>query len=120
MKFKDEVIPIACVENFDVKTFETEYELSERSQMKLNELCEDLCSQNRSMCVIFASCFSHQSPIKQFLIEKGLYAAIDINKDRGEITGGRIYAMDKDQKEVNDEFRKVFSYIILIKYLKGF
>ena len=79
MKFKDEVIPIACVENFDVKTFETEYELSERSQMKLNELCEDLCSQNRPMCVIFASCFSHQSPIKQFLIEKGLYAAIDIN-----------------------------------------
>ena len=58
--------------------------------------------------MIFASCYSYQSPLKDFLIEKGILAAIDISKDRGEITGGRIFALDKDQKEINDALREVF------------
>ena len=41
------------------------------------------------------------------MIEKGIMAAIDISKDRGEITGGRIFAFDKDQQEINDQLSEV-------------
>ena len=105
MNFDDELVTIACDEHLNFQPpFETTYELSERSQKKLTNLCDDLCNQTRPFCVVFASCYSYQSPIKDFMIEKGLLAAIDISKDQWEITGGRIFKFDKDQKEINDEF----------------
>ena len=111
MNFDDELVTIACDEHPNLKKppYKTTYELSERSQKKLTRLCNDLCNQTRPFCVVFASCYSYQSPIREFMIEKGLLAAIDICKDRWEITGGRIFKLDKDQKEINDELTKVSS-----------
>ena len=109
LNFSEQLVTIACVEKPNYQPpFQSTYELSERSQRNLTILCEDLCNQNNPFCVIFASCYSYQSPIKDFLIEKGILAAIDICKDRGEITGGRIFAFDKDQKEINDALREVW------------
>ena len=115
MNFDDELVTIACDEHLNFQPpFETTYELSERSQKKLTKLCDDLCNQTRPFCVVFASCYSYQSPIKDFMIEKGLLAAIDISKDRWEITGGRIFKFDKDQKEINDELIKASLILIIL------
>ena len=95
MNFSYELVTLAC-STTDGKNFD----LSKRSERKLTKLAKDLCDQTNPICVVFASCYSFQSPIKDFLIEKGVLAAIDISKDRGEISGGRIFALDDDQKEL--------------------
>ena len=106
MNFSYELVTMACL-----KVNGDEYELSKRSEQKLSNLAKDLCDQINPICVIFASCHSFQSPIKDFLIEKGVLAAIDISKDRGEISGGRIFSFDEDQKELNDILREVNLYL---------
>ena len=103
MNFSYELVTLAC-STVDGE----EFDLSKRSERKLTKLAKDLCDQTNPICVVFASCYSFQSPIKDFLIEKGVLAAIDISKDRGEISGGRIFAFDEDQKELNDLLREVF------------
>ena len=102
MNYSYELVTLAC-STVDGK----EFELSKRNERKLTNLAKDLFDQTNPICVVFASCFSFQSPIKDFLIEKGVLAAIDISKDRGEISGGRIFAFDEDQKELNDILREV-------------
>ena len=75
MNFEDDLVTIACDEKFSLQPpFESTYELSERSQRKLTKLCDELCNQTRPFCVVFASCYSYQD----FMIEKGLLAAIQI------------------------------------------
>ena len=106
MNFSYELVTLACSSD-DGRYFD----LSKRSERKLTKLAKDLCDQTNPICVVFASCYSFQSPIKDFLIEKGVLAAIDISKDRGEISGGRIFAFDEDQKELNDLLREVLYYI---------
>ena len=103
MNFSYELVTLACSTE-DGRYFD----LSKRSERKLTKLAKDLCDQTNPICVVFASCYSFQSPIKDFLIEKGVLAAIDISKDRGEISGGRIFALDEDQQELNDLLREVF------------
>ena len=105
MNFSYQLVTLACS-----TTDGEEFELSKRSERKLTKLAKDLCDQINPICVIFASCYSFQSPIKDFLIEKGVLAAIDISKDRGEISGGRIFAFDEDQKELNDHLREVLTF----------
>ena len=102
MNFSYELVTLAC-STFDGEVFD----LSKRSKRKLTKLAKDLCDQNNPICIVFASCYSFQSPIKDFLIEIGVLAAIDISKDRGEISGGRIFAFDEDQKELNDILTEV-------------
>ena len=105
MNFSYELVTLAC-STIDQK----EFDLSKRSERKLTKLAKDLCDQTNPICVVFASCYSFQSPIKDFLIEKGVLAAIDISKDRGEISGGRVFAFDEDQKELNDHLREVLTF----------
>ena len=106
MNFSYELVTLACS-----TTDGEEFDLSKRSERKLTTLAKDLCDQINPICVIFASCYSFQSPIKDFLIEKGVLAAIDISKDRGEISGGRIFSFDEDQKELNDLLREVLLHL---------
>ena len=107
MNFSNELVTMACSTNNG-----EEFELSKRSERKLTKLAKDLFDQINPFCVVFASCYSFQSPIKDLLIEKGVLAAIDISKDQGEISGGRIFAFDDDQKELNDLLREVRPYFL--------
>ena len=111
MNFSYELVTLAC-STVDGK----EFDLSKRSERKLTKLAKDLCDQTNPICVVFASCYSFQSPIKDFLIEKGVLAAIDISKDRGEISGGRIFAFDEDRKELNNLLSHVFIHLCLKDY----
>ena len=108
MKFKKEIVPITCQENFSLKPpFESTYELSESSKADLTDLAKKLVEQTKPYVVIFASCFSYESTIRDFLVEQGVLATLDITNDRGKISGGRIFALDKVQREVQDELREV-------------
>ena len=103
MNFSCELVTMACST--------VDGDLSMRSERKLNKLVKDLRHQTNPICVVFASCYSFQEPIKNFLFEKGVIADIDISKDRGEISGGRIFVFDEDQKELNDILREVLIYV---------
>ena len=115
MKFKKEVIPIACEENPSFQPpFEIKYSLSDSSKADLKDLAKKLVKQVEPYVVIFASCFSYQSTIRDFLVEQGVLANLDITNDRGKISGGRLFALDKVQREVHDELREVSRNNLLV------
>ena len=103
MNFKKEFIAITSDENEGTK----EYELSKSSKADLKDLAKKLVEQTKPYVVIFASCFSYQSEIRDLLVENGVLATLDITNDRGKISGGRLFALDKVQREVHDELREV-------------
>ena len=108
MNFKKEIIPITCQEKFSLKPpFTIAYEVSESSKADLKDLAAKLVEQTKPYVVIFASCFSYQSEIRDFLVENGVLATLDITNDRGKISCGRLFALDKVQKEVHEELRQV-------------
>ena len=103
MNFNREMIPITCEMN---ETTEM-YELKKDSEEDLKALAKELVNQTKPFVVIFASCFSYHSTIKDFLVENGILATLDITEDRSKFSGGRIFALDSVQKEVLNEFREV-------------
>ena len=107
MNFKKELIAITCDQN----SVTGEFELSENSKADLKDLARKLVEQTKPYIVLFASCFSYQSTIRDFLVEQGVLATLDITNDRGKISGGRIFALDKVQREVQDELREVKDFV---------
>ena len=108
MNFKKEIIPITCQENFSLKPpFDIIYELSESSKADLKDLAVKLVEQTKPYVVIFASCFSYQSEIRDFLVENGILATLDITNDRGKISDGRLFALDKVQRKIHNKLREV-------------
>ena len=107
MNFQKEFIAITSDENDATKKFK----LSESSKADLKYLSKKLVEQAKPYVVIFASCFSYQSEIRDFLVENGVLAALDITNDRGQISGGRLFSLDKVQREIHDEFKKVSPFL---------
>ena len=75
----------------------------------MKDLAKNLVEQTKPYIVIFASCFSYQSEIRDLLVENGVLATLDITNDRGKISGGRIFALDKVQREVQEELQEVYT-----------
>ena len=67
---------------------------------KIKEKFSDLLHKEVPFVLIFASCFSHQSEIKDILRSFGIYAVLSILNDRGIITEGRYFKLDEQQKEI--------------------
>ena len=103
MNYEKELIAITCDQN----SVTGEFELSENSKADLKDLARKLVEQTKPYIVLFASCFSYQSTIRDFLVEQGVLATLDITNDRGKISDGRLFALDKVQREVQDELREV-------------
>ena len=106
MNFKRKLITISTTETVDMKTFESEFHLSRLTKQDLKELADKICKQNRPIVLIFASCYSYYSSVKDFLAAEGVLAAININKDHGDISGGKIFALDPQQQEVLKKIRQ--------------
>ena len=100
MNFDRSLITITNAEEFDMKTFQVRYYLSEITKEDLKKLADKLIEQNRPIVVIFASCFSYHSEIKDYLCTQGVLASLTLNRDKGEITQGRIFALDSQQRDV--------------------
>ena len=67
----------------------------------------DFKNADKPGILILATCYSEKSEVNKLLWRYGLYAALSISKERGELTDGRIYELDKDQKIV---LQKVHDY----------
>ena len=102
MKYDRSLVPISATENLDLKTFECTYELSEVSRWDLKRLAKKLRESKNPSVVIFASCYSFQSEIKELLIANGILASLNISKDRGMVSEGKMFALDKQQQDVID------------------
>jgi hypothetical protein len=76
------------------------FEFTEKSEKKLIQKFYDFKNADKPGILILATCYSEKSEVNKLLWQYGLYAALSISKERGELTDGRIYKLDKDQKIV--------------------
>ena len=76
------------------------YELEKRSEEKLISTFEVFKTAEKPGILILATCYSEKSEVNKLLGQYGLFASLSISKERGELTDGRIYELDGDQKTV--------------------
>ena len=110
--YKRSLVPISAKEKMDLETFESKYELSEVSRWDVKQLAKKLRKSKRPSVLIFASCYSFQSEIRELLIANGILASLNISKDRGMVSEGKMFELDKQQQEIIDTIVKVNSKII--------
>ena len=115
MDYSREIIPNSATENFNMKTFETTYDLSHLSQNDLKCLAKRLRESTTPNVIIFASCFSFESEIRELLIANGILASLNISKDRGDVSEGRVFALNDQQSEIIDLIVKVKEIRLIIK-----
>ena len=48
--------------------------------------------------MVFASCWSHYSPINTFLCARGLFAVLTLKKERSDLTINRVFELNKEQR----------------------
>ena len=116
MDYSRELIPISAIENLDIETFESTYELSRLSQNDLTCLAKRLRESTTPNVIIFASCYSFESEVRELLIANGILASMNIAKDRAEVSEGRVFALNDQQKEIIDlvvKVRKILSLIFV-------
>ena len=111
MDYSRELIPISATENLNMETFELTYELSRLSQHDLKCLAKRLRESTTPNVIIFASCFSFESEVRELLIANGILASLNISKDRGEVSEGRVFALNEQQREIIDLVVKVRTII---------
>ena len=64
------------------------------------------CFTNLPHVFIFATCYSLLSQINQLLRSHGLLSVLNISKERGDITFGKMSLLDEDQKSLLMEIIK--------------
>ena len=101
------LIPITCSSQFNHQTLEETYELSKISQRELSKLARKLRKGKKPSLIVFASCFSFNSTIKDFLYSKGVMASLSISHDKGQVTGGKMFSLDQDQQDVIKRYEEV-------------
>ena len=73
----------------------------ESSKEMIKAKFRDLLGRENPFVLIFASCHSYySSEIKDILRSYGVYAVLSMLNDRGEITKGKFYMLDKGQKQI--------------------
>jgi len=120
MNYERHVIPISCKEHLDFKTFEATFELSDISNDDLKIFAKDLLERKNPSVVMYASCYSSESRIRDFLIKATVLASLNLSKERGQLSEGKFYAMDAEQQEILKEFLKVIFFCLVILNLKYF
>ena len=107
MEYSQELVPISALEDFDMKTFKSTYELTDLSKDDIKCLANRLRESTVPSVIIFASCFSFQSEIRELLIANGILASLNISKDRGEVSEGRVFALNDQQRDIIDLVVKI-------------
>ena len=107
LNYNRSLVPISAKENMDPETCESTYELSEVSRWDVKQLAKKLRKSKRPSVLIFASCYSFQSEIRELLIANGILASLNISKDRGMVSEGKMFALDKQQQYVIDTIVEV-------------
>ena len=106
-KYDFVLVPITCSEELDFKTFHTTYKLSNISRRELSKLARKLLKGKKPSLIIFASCFSFESKIKDILYSKGVMASLSVSYEKGQVTGGKQFSLDQDQQDVIKRYEEV-------------
>lgn len=89
------------------------YKLDEDSENKLIELSENLIKQDKPSCLIFASCYSFYSEICHIMGKYGILTAVEMQRDRGNLTNGKAYLLDEQQQQIIHAVRKVLMNVFI-------
>ena len=109
MKYELKVIQL-----YTTKQKDKTHKISDISKQDLITLSKELRKANHSSALIFASCFTFYSEIKELMIANGILAALNISKDLGEITEGKACQLDEQQQEIIDTVIEVLIYFNMI------
>ena len=76
------------------------FELEPDSISLIKKAFDDLISSDKPHVFIFASCWSFFSEINSVLRASGLISALFLSKERYDITEGRMFKLNEDQKHL--------------------
>ena len=100
------------------------YKPSKASLKELNVNFNNLRRSDDPVVLVFASCWSHYSPINTFLCARGLFSVLALKKERSDLTIDRVFELDKEQqkylKMLVDDPLTIKDLIIAGKYHLGF
>ena len=74
---------------------------------QLNDVLEKFRDKNNPVVLILAYCFSSTNEFKTFMYKHGIMAFSNIKNERGDITKGKMFLLDEEQKQ------KMIKYIML-------
>ena len=100
MEYDFKIIPLDTIAHINNDLKDETFVLSERSEKDLMNLSKELTKQTRPSALIFASCHSLYSSITDILRSNGIIATMNISKDLGEATEGKVFQLDDQQREV--------------------
>ena len=106
-KYDFVLVPVTCSAEIDYQTWRETYKLSDISKNELSRLARKLLKGKKPSLVVFASCFSFNSTIKDFLFSKGVMASLSLSYDKGQVTEGKSFSLDKDQQDVIRDYDEV-------------
>ena len=75
------------------------YKPSKASLKELNVKFNYLRTSDDPIVLVFASCWSHYSPINTFLCARGLFSVLAMKKERSDLTIDRVFELDKEQQK---------------------
>ena len=93
------VIPVNTIRDWSQKEKKI-YSLSDQTKDQIRITFENALSNEVPIVLILASCYSYMSEIFHILRSCGLSSAINLLQERGNITCGKFFKLDKVQKEV--------------------
>ena len=99
------------------------------SMSKLRVKFLDMLMLNRPQVFIFASCWSYYSEINQILQSIGIFSALRVSKERGDLTMEKLFGLNDEQKAflkfvasndkkdiivagMYEDFSKIYLYIV--------
>ena len=90
--------------SFSVKPLSTEekngkYELRIGAKKSLQNEFDNISRSDVPNTIIFASCYSYFSEIKTIMQSCGLISAVAVSSERGDITKGKYYVCDPEQRD---------------------
>ena len=82
------------------KTDEGKFLLTQDSKVAIKNEFERILLLNKPIVLILASCWSFGGEISNILRTSGLYSALNLSEERGIITSGKLFQLDKEQQEL--------------------
>ena len=79
------------------------FRLDKNAEILIHQAFKELCESDNPNVIIFASCYSFYSEIKQLMRSAGLLSVVAMQEDSGEISFGKMFKLGQEQKQVLDE-----------------
>ena len=94
-----------------------QYQFTSFAKHTIESTFKDFIRKEEPAILILATCYSEKSDVNKLLWEYGHYAALNISADRGQLTDGRIYELDGDQRKVLEKVQEdhlIYTYHLLL------